>query len=338
MKIGIAEPLRSHSPASGSGKIWHHVLPILDGWADTIDGDGSQPADVWLVDGQAEPVTSDHPVVAHIHEAPWSNPVGLEPLAAEFFDQRAREAVANSSHLITGSRSGQRELIENYDVPLSRVFVALNGVDHSMYRPDGPGPDAVLAAAGRSDDRPYVLFVGSVLPRKNLSLLRRAMAILAAEGFPHDLVIVTGSTLLAPDPGSLLAAAEKPLGGRPVHNLSGVSEHDLAALMRGADLLCLPSDSEGFGLPVLEAMACGTPVVVSDRGSLPEVVGTAAPTCTPVLDDLLATLRMVLDDPSAAREIGRACQERSRLFTWEATAASIHAALLHAAAISRPGE
>jgi len=102
--------------------------------------------------------------------------------------------------------------------------------------------------------------------------------------------------------------------------LSRLSDIDLAAVVAGAEAFCLPSLMEGFGLTVLEAMACGVPVVVSNLGSLPEVVGDAGVVCEPHVDDLEAALYDLLTDRDRMAQLSRDGLARSLRFTWQATA------------------
>ncbi len=101
----------------------------------------------------------------------------------------------------------------------------------------------------------------------------------------------------------------------------GVSDHELALLMCAAGAFCLPSLSEGFGLPAAEAMACGAPTVLSDRAALKEVGGGAAIMVSPDANDIAAGLRPVLQDAELAQKVGAACHERAAEFTWDRCAA-----------------
>ena len=182
------------------------------------------------------------------------------------------------------------------------------------------GAAAVLARAGADPDRPFVLFVSQLHPRKNLAALRAAMARLVADGLPHQLVIVGQPAMDRPAAESAASTSDLPgTPGRVVH-LAGIDDPELAALMAGAAAFCLPSFMEGFGLTALEAMACATPVVVADRGALPEVVGDTGLIVEPTAEAVEAALAEVLGDGALADALGRAALERSRAFTWQATA------------------
>jgi len=169
---------------------------------------------------------------------------------------------------------------------------------------------------------PYVLYAAILHPRKNLAVLRDAMSRLAAQGLPH-LLVVAGRP--APDGSDVVAlqrAATAELPGAPgrVVFMGQPSDRQLAALMAGAAAYCLPSLYEGFGLTVLEAMACGTPVVVSDRGALPEVVGGHR------RGRRARSRRAGIRPGGAARRsraraaTGGAAAKRAAEFTWERTA------------------
>ena len=165
--------------------------------------------------------------------------------------------------------------------------------------------------------RPYLLYNGALEPRKNLVRLVRAYRRLVAAGAPHALVLAGA---LGYHPGPLMAELKEPGPGRVI--LTGhVSDDALDALFRGAAAFVYPSLSEGFGLPVLDAMARGIPCVVSATSSLPEVAGDAAvlvdPTSTTGLFDALT--RVVSDEELIARlaETGRA---RAAGFSWRRTA------------------
>jgi alpha-1,3-rhamnosyl/mannosyltransferase len=167
--------------------------------------------------------------------------------------------------------------------------------------------DEVLQRLGLR--KPYLLAVGAADPRKNLALLERAM--------PQVVAAHPGVTLALAGPRDDHSAAEAPWQ----RTLGFVDENDLAALYRSAEALVVPSTYEGFGLPPLEAMQLGTPVVCARASSLPEVGGEAAAWVDPHDDgQLAAILTRLLGDPSLRASMRRAGLAQAARFSWDETA------------------
>jgi glycosyltransferase involved in cell wall biosynthesis len=338
LRVGVPPLLADLAPQTSVGRIWGHVIaglreldvPVVV--AEPHRRWRAARVDVWLTDGHQGPIDVRHPVVAHLHEATWADPELrplFEPAFLATYEGPSAAAAAAATRLITVSRSSRAQIVQAYDRDPSDIDVVPNGVDHATYRPDRPPPTFLVAAAGGEPARPYVLFVSVVHPRKNLDALRHAMSGLAARGFPHALVLVAGPAADRADSAALEAAALAPIPGvaTPVVNLAGASDADVARLMAGAAAFCLPSLMEGFGMAVAEAMACGAPVVVSDRGALPEVVGDAGIVVPPTAEALETALADLLGNPTAAAALGVRAQARAAAFTWERTAAGFLAAL-----------
>jgi glycosyltransferase involved in cell wall biosynthesis len=331
LRVGVTALLSLYPSDSGVGIMWRNVLAEL---GDGFDARGLEPGSlrarlwrpqVWAQDGHQGPLAVRAPVVAQLHEAAWADPdtrAALDPAFIDLYEESSRAAARQAARIVTPSESSARQITEAYGVPSDRIVVAPHGVDHSVFRPDASGGSDVVARAGGDPGRPYVLFVSQLHPRKNLGALRDAMTRLAARGFPHSLVIVGRPPMDRPDAAEVArdATADLPgTEGRVVH-LEGISDAELAAVMAGAAAFCLPSFMEGFGLTALEAMACGTPVVVSDRGALQEVVAGAGAVVHPTPEAVEDALAGVLSDDDRARALARAGHERSREFTWAATA------------------
>ncbi len=209
------------------------------------------------------------PAVVLVHDVSAWHPAARDwlPLATRLqYRTTVGLSCRRAAHVIASSQATRQDLIEKVGVAPDRVCVAGGAVD--------PEFRSLLAAAtSRTPDGVFrVLAVGNVVPRKNLLLLARAVAACRAEGCPAQLVIV-GSI---PGSGQAIAGAIARLLGGSVHITGYVSEADLALQYRAADVVCVPSLLEGFGLPVLEAMAAGVPVLVSDTSSLPGVAGDGA--------------------------------------------------------------
>jgi glycosyltransferase involved in cell wall biosynthesis len=190
---------------------------------------------------------------------------------------------------------------------ITDVSVTPNGVDRSLFHP---------AAKQSHFDLPlnYVLFVGTLEPRKNLASLVQAWNEINAQ-FKEMWLIIVGV------PGSVFKAIHLSHNVGRVRFLGYVDEETLAGLYASATLFVLPSQDEGFGLPVLEAMASGTPVIVSDGGALPEVVGEAGMKfCLSDQHGLEDALKECLSNARLRAELKEKGLERTKQFSWQATA------------------
>lgn len=228
-----------------------------------------------------------------------------------------RRVVRASSRVITDSTSVGQSLREILDADESRVDVVPLGVS-PRFRAIGPEEsDETMRRLGIP--RPYVLFVGNLEPRKNLPGLLRAFRHVRAAYGPGIHLVVAGK--LAWKSGPLrreLAAAEI---ADSVHVTGYVAPADLPALYAGAEVFAFPSFWEGFGLPVLEAMACGTPVVAAGVASIPEVCGGAAVLVDPHSTESIAGgILDVLGDPDRRRELVALGRERAAELSWDRTA------------------
>ena len=214
--------------------------------------------------------------------------------------------------LITVSVFSKAELVDGLGVAPERIVVVPEGVDEG-FAPDHDADVVALAERYRLE-RPYVLFVGTVSVRKNLGLLESAAGGLRERGI--DVVLAGSDRRYLRSP----TVALRRLGYVPDDHLPG--------LYAGARVLAMPSRYEGFGLPCLEAMACGTPVVAARAGALPETVGDAGILVDPDDGDAFATalIAAACDDEVRTR-LSRAGRERAGQFSWGASAARTDAAL-----------
>jgi glycosyltransferase involved in cell wall biosynthesis len=213
--------------------------------------------------------------------------------------------------VVAVSEATRRRVLEAYGLPPARVRTVLNGFDAERFGPEGP--------ALNDGGLPYVLFVGNLLPHKNLPRLVEAFA-RATASTPARLVIAGGGRPRAI--AHLQALAER--ARATVEIRSFVAPAELAPLLRGARALVLPSLAEGFGLPAVEAMACGTPVIASNVSALPEVVGDAAllvdPLDTAALGDAIAR---VLADDRLRKELSARGLQRATRFSWAQCGAAL---------------
>jgi glycosyltransferase involved in cell wall biosynthesis len=200
------------------------------------------------------------PSVVTVHDLSFERqPQFMRPAERLNFRLMVPPSVRRAEVVLTVSQWSKDDIVERYGVPADRVVVTPNGVD-PRFAATGPRVER---------DRPYLLLVGGVQPRKDPQV-----AVEALRDLPEFDLLLAGPLLHGVDRVRDLAVR---LGVAPrVHLLGHVGDDDLPALYRGASCLLLPSRYEGFGLPVLEAMACGTPVVAARATSIPEVAGDAA--------------------------------------------------------------
>jgi glycosyltransferase involved in cell wall biosynthesis len=227
-----------------------------------------------------------------------------------------------ADHILADSAATKADLIALYGMPEAKITVLYSGVSDA-FRPvrDSAAQAAVRAKYGIGD-APYVLSVGTLQPRKNYERLMQAFAALPPRWKDLKLVIVGGRGWLdAPIYDCARAMRERVI-------LTGFAdEADLPALYSGAACLAFPSLYEGFGLPVLEGMACGTPVLTSNVSSLPEVAGDAALMVAPhSVEAIQAGLLALLEEDSAARaaRLTRGFAQAAR-FTWRSAAQRLRA-------------
>jgi glycosyltransferase involved in cell wall biosynthesis len=191
--------------------------------------------------------------------------------AERAFDRIAVRALRRASALIAISDFTRSCLTDALGIAPERIHVVYRAVDREAFRPRRV-PAAFWQRYRLEEDQPYVLYVGSEDPRKNVATLLRAVAILR-QHFPAARLIKAGSAHFLAQRERLLKLVDE-LGLRgTVRFLDHVPDEDLPLLYNAADVFVLPSLYEGFGLPALEAMSCGTPVIAANRASLPEVVG-----------------------------------------------------------------
>jgi len=217
-------------------------------------------------------------------------------------------------HIVAVSNCTKRDLVSYLKIPEARISVIHNGLDRQVFRPIGV----------RCFPFPYLLYVGTERPRKNLSTLLSAFALVKNESSGYrDLKLVKVGTPGRVDEFRRATQAEvKRLGLEgDVIFVESVSDGDLAAYYSSAVALVVPSLYEGFGLPLIEAMACGCPVIASRCSSLPEVAGDAALFFAPRDSEKLARLiRRVVAELDLRADLVKKGFERVQLFSWERAA------------------
>ena len=249
-------------------------------------------------------------------------PEHFVPKLVRYLDRAVSRSVARADQVLADSKATRADLIAHLGTPPEKVEVLYGGVD-SRFRPEKePGENEHLCARYGLSEGCYVLSVGTIQPRKNYVRLMRAFAHLQTCRLADlqlaglQLVIVGGRGWLYED---IFAEAEK--HGDRVRILGFVDDADLPALYRNAVLFAFPSLYEGFGFPVLEAMACGVPAVCSNASSIPEIAGDAALLVDPLdTDDIAEAMAHVLEDADLRQTmVDRGLAQAAR-FTWEKAA------------------
>jgi glycosyltransferase involved in cell wall biosynthesis len=222
-----------------------------------------------------------------------------------------------ATHIITVSECSRRDLVAAYGLAPEKITV-IHEAAAPHYRPQTAQAKTALRARYGLPDR-YLLFVGTIEPRKNLSRLLTAFESVYAEGLADGLVIVGRRGWLVDDFFARLEAS--PARGA-VFFPGYVPAEDLPAFFAAARVAVLPSEYEGFGLPVLEAMACGTPVAASNTSSIPEVGGDAALYFAPTdTEAMTATIRRLLREADLRAHLAARGLTRASQFSWQRAAA-----------------
>lgn len=289
------------------------------------------PLPVQLVTGRVDlfhspdfvlpPVNGRIPTLVTVHDLSFLHyPDTFPPKLVAYLNKVVPWSIGRATHVLADSAATKRDLVAMWQVPAEKVTVLYCGV-HERFRPitDAAALDAVRAKYGLAD-APYLLSVGTVQPRKNYRLLIRAFAPVAAR-WPHNLIIGGGKGWLSDDLMQEVRALG--LNGR-VRFIGFVDDDDLPALYSAATLFLFPSLYEGFGLPLLEAMACGVPVVSSDASSLPEVVGETAVLLSPHdPQPWTAALLALLADEERRTALAAAGRQQAQRFSWETAAGQL---------------
>lgn len=264
--------------------------------------------------------------VDHVSPAwgPWRSVVTLHDLAFLLYPETHTQA-SRAYYAAAGESARRAQRVIAVSQRTASDAVRLLGVDPARMRVvhEAAGPaftpqprealEPLARRFGISPQQPYILFVGTLEPRKNLPLLVEAFARVRQQ-LEVQLVIVGAR-------GWLDQSTDAARGADATHFVGWLDEDDLAVLYSHAGVLALPSLYEGFGLPVLEAMACGAPVVSSNAGPLPEVAGDAAVLLPPEDAHMWSeALLRVLTDPARAAELSRRGAARAADFSWHKTA------------------
>jgi len=320
----VTDELLVPNPLPSGPNVAYHQAPLSEGWLYRLWYRARLPLPVQWVTGQLDlfhspdfvlpPVSGNIPTLLTVHDLSFVHyPEVFPKVLVDYLNSVVPWSVERATHILADSEATKEDLQSVWGVPDEKVTVLYSGVS-DRFKPveDEEEITAVRQVYGLGE-RPYVLAVGTVQPRKNYQMLIRAFAPVA-ERLPHCLTIVGGEGWMVEE----MNAEVKRQGLTDRIQFTGfVADDQLPALYCGASLHVLPSLYEGFGLPILEAMACGVPCIISNASCLPEVGGDAAVQISPVDEE--AWTKMMLDllqheEKRAAMVI--AGYEQARRFSW----------------------
>lgn len=264
------------------------------------------------------PLRAECPVTVMIHDATFfTEPEHYERSRRTFFRSSIKTSMRRATRVIVPSKATRDELVRILDADPTTIDVAHHGANQLVFHQPSPEQIARVRARLGLGDRGYVAFLGAKEPRKNVPSLVRGWA--KAVGHRHcpPVLVIAGGQ--GHDDEIEAAVSEIPSSLR-VLRPGYLPYTDLPGFLGGALVACYPSFGEGFGLPVLEAMACGAPVLTTPRLSLPEVGGDAVAYTGPSPDEIAHNLGALLDDDERRAVLAKAGMHRAREFTWEASA------------------
>jgi glycosyltransferase involved in cell wall biosynthesis len=295
------------------------------------------PVDVIHSPHYTMPMTAGMPVVVTLHDATFFTDRRLHSgVKGRFFRGWTRTSLKLAACCVVPSRATAQELVRTAMADTDRLVVAHHGVDNERFHvPSAAEIAAAGAELGLDPAAGWIAFLGTLEPRKNVPALIRAYVRYAngrPTGNPAPPLVLAGSP--GWDQAVEPALAAVPAGIRVLHP-GHLPVELLAGFLGGAALVVYPSLGEGFGLPVLEAMACGAAVLTTRRLSLPEVGGDAVAYSGVGAGDIAEALEQLMADPPRRADLGLAARERAARFTWKAAAEAHQLAYDRAAGVQR---
>ncbi len=293
---------------------WHRLqLPIPVDWF-------TGPADLFHSPNFILPPTRRLKTLLTVHDLSFiRHPQGAVSNLRRWLEKVVPRSLALADHILADSLSTKQDLIEIFDIQADRITVVGAGVE-ARFRPIGDSHQReTVRRRYQLPAKPekFILGLGTLEPRKNFTGLIQAFSNSPARE-THHLVIAGGKGWLYDD---IFTAAETSPASDRIHLIGFVDDDDLPTLYTLADIFAYPSHYEGFGIPVIEAMACGTPVVCGNNSSLPEVAGQAALLVTATDTGALAdALHRLVNDTSLREKVINQGFRQAQKFTWRAAA------------------
>ncbi len=279
------------------------------------------PPDLLFVPAHVIPLVHPHRTLVTIHDLGYRYFPDAHPWQQRYYlDISTRWNARKATHILADSQATREAIVEEYNIPSEKITVVYPGYNSTLQ----PVRDSVVLQTTQRRygiSTPYILYLGRIQPRKNLVRLVGAFAQLASSHPNLSLVLAGPSGWLA----APIHARVQNLGlAHRVHFPGYIAEADKAALLSGARVFAFPSLYEGFGFPVLEAQACGVPVLTSNTTSLPEVAGDGALFVDPHDENAIAAgLSELLESTSLRQDVIQYGTENLARFSWEKTAHTV---------------
>lgn len=282
-----------------------------------------RPADVLFMPGSTLPRRSGRRTVVTVHDVGFRRyPQIYKKRQVRIHDAAMKEMKRRADVIVTVSEFSKREISDLYGINPAKIIVTYCGIDHHRYRPHAASAEIASRLSRHRIPKPYFIAVGRLESKKNILTLIRAFHQFKSQSGAVD----PYALVLAGMPGFGYEEIRAEIARSPVRDrifeLGYVPEADMPALLSGADALIHPSWYEGFGIPPVQAMACGCPVIASSAGSLPEVIGDGNALFFPPQDAsaLAHEMATLVSDRRFAEQLRTRGIERAAEFTWERTA------------------
>lgn len=255
--------------------------------------------------------------VVFVHDMAYKvHPETVRRKTRNLLNLALKKSCKRADKIITISEFSKKEIVKYLNIPEDKISVMFCGVDRSIYNPNYSKEKVKEIIQKYKIGSEYILYLGTLEPRKNIVRLIHAYSQLKKEN------VDTPKLVLAGRKGWMYKEVFETVKNLDLEGaviFTGyINENDAPKLIKGAKMLVFPSLYEGFGMPPLEAMACGTPVLVSNAASLPEVVGDAGLQVDPFsIDDIKNGIKLLLEDEIKRSELSLKGIERAKLFTWD---------------------
>ena len=277
---------------------------------------------LWTPDGFCS-LGSSVPQIATIHDLNFEHyPQDLPWLVSRYFRSYFPRFARKASHILTVSQYSKNDIVETYQIPRDNISVVYNGISDAFRVLSS---DEILDTRRQyANNRAYFLFVGSLHPRKNVHRLVEAFTSFCESNLDIDLLIV-GNAMWKQESFHLDSQVKD-----RIHFLGHVTSEELSRIMGGAFALSYVPYFEGFGIPLVEAMRCGIPIISANTSCLPEIAGDAAIYCDPFsIEDISDKMNVLVQDQALRVQLSSNGIERANQFSWDQAAQKVWQVLTH---------